>query len=383
MKPPPHDAVLLTGATGFVGMELLARYLERTERHVCTLVRASSDEEARSRLHATLDTIGVPPKTGDPRVTAVPADVERPGLGMPPERWAELAARVTDVIHSAASVSFTLPLSTSRRINVDGTRAMLDFAESAKSRGGLSRFAYVSTAYVAGTHRGEFREGDLAVAQDFRNSYERSKFEAELLVRERAARLPIQIFRPSIVVGERRTGWTASFNVLYSPLKAFVRGGLPFLPADRHAPVDVVPVDYVADAIFALTTEPLVESAETFHLVSGRRATTVERLASRAAAHLGRRPPRIVAPAPYRRVLHPLLKWTGGRRRRRALKRSEVFFPYFTMRVRFDDSHARRRLARRGIEPPSVERYLDRLIDFARAADWGRRRLPRTLTPPT
>ena len=82
-----------------------------------------------------------------------------------------------------------------------------------------------------------------------------------------------------------------------------------------------------------------------------------------------------MAPALYRRMVHPLLKRAGGERRRRALERSEVFFPYFTMRLRFDDRRARQRLAPRGIEPPPVERYLDRLIDFARAADWGRRPL--------
>jgi long-chain acyl-CoA synthetase len=359
-------------------MELLARLLERTERHVYALVRASDDEEATSRLHDTLETVGVVPGDVDRQVTAVAADIERPGLGMPAERHAELAAGVTSVIHSAASVSFTLPLRDSRRINVGGTRAMLDFAGAAKERGGLERFAYVSTAYVAGTHRGEFRERELDVTQGFRNSYERSKFEAEMLVRERTAELPVQVFRPSIVVGERDSGWTASFNVLYSPLKAFVRGALPFLPARGQAPVDVVPVDYVTDAIFALASEPVGDSGETFHLVSGDRATTVDRLATRAAAHLDRSPPRIVAPALYRRLVHPLLKLAGGKRRRRALKRSEVFFPYFTMRLRFDDRRARRRLAPWGIEPPPVERYLGRLIDFAQAADWGRRPLSKT-----
>jgi thioester reductase-like protein len=377
MSHATDGSVLLTGATGFVGMELLARFLERGERHVYALVRASDDEGARSRLHETLETVGVAPEGVDQQVTAVAADIEHPGLGVTAERHAQLAESVTAVIHSAASVSFTLPLHDSRRINVGGTRAMLDFAAKAKARGGLERFAYVSTAYVAGTHQGEFSEPELDVAQGFRNSYERSKYEAETLVRERAGQLPVQVYRPSIVVGERSSGWTASFNVLYSPLKAFVRGALPFLPADRHAPVDVVPVDYVTDAIYALSSEPVHDSGETFHLVSGDGATTVERLAARAASHLERSPPRIVAPALYRRLLHPLLKRTGGERRRRALKRNEVFFPYFTMRLRFDDRRARRRLAPRGIEAPPVERYLDRLIDFARAADWGRRPIPK------
>jgi long-chain acyl-CoA synthetase len=307
----PGSAVLLTGATGFVGMELLARYLERTDRDVFALVRAADGDAARARMTGTLTRLGLAPERYEARLTAVPADVEREGLGIDPERRAELAERVREVIHSAASVSFTLPLEDSRHINVDGTRHMLEFAAEAHECGGLDRFAYVSTAYVAGTHPHEFREDQLEVGQGFRNPYERSKFEAELLVRRHAATLPIQIFRPSIIVGERHTGWTASFNVLYSPLKAFVRGALPFLPADRSAPVDVVPVDYVADAIFTLAGEPVRVPGETFHLVSGAGATTVGRLTERAASHLDRRPPWILPPKVYRRFVHPLLAHVG------------------------------------------------------------------------
>lgn len=376
MSAQSRNAVLLTGATGFVGMELLARYVERGDRDVYALVRAISDGEAAERIDATLELVGAADPDG--RVTAIAADIEADGLGLAARRRAELAERITEIVHSAASVSFTLPLDQSRCINVEGTRKMLDFAEEAAARGGLERFAYVSTAYVAGTHVGEFHERDLAVGQDFRNAYEQSKFEAEQLVRERVEHLPVQIFRPSIIVGERDTGWTASFNVLYTPLKAFARGGLPLLPADRDAPVDVVPVDYVADAILAVVSDPLDQPGETFHLVSGGGATTVGELADRAAAHLDRDPPPIVSPGLYRRLIHPVLsRIVRGARRRRALRQSEVFFPYFTMRVRFDDARARARLAPHAIEAPPVARYLARLIDFARAADWGRRPLSR------
>ena len=370
-------AVLLTGATGFVGMEVLARYLERSDRELYVLVRAPDDEAAAARLRTTMGVLYGREDAHAGRVSAVAADIERDGLGLPRERRDSLAERVSDIVHSAASVSFSLPLEESRQVNVVGTRRLLDFAREAESRGGLTRFAYVSTAYVAGTHEGDFREDQLDVGQDFRNAYEQSKFEAETLVREEADRLPVQIFRPSIVVGERGSGWTASFNVLYSPLKAFARGALRFLPAHRSSPVDVVPVDYVADAIYALATGPVEDRAETFQLVAGREATTVGRLASLGARHFGRRPPRVLPPRLYRRLLHPLLMRGLPERSRRALARSEVFFPYFTMRVAFDDRRARRRLERQGIRVSSVERYLGRLIDFAREADWGRRTLSR------
>jgi thioester reductase-like protein len=370
--------ILLTGATGFVGMEVLARFLERTDRTVCVLVRAGSDEEAAERVRGTMESLYGDPGAYTGRVVAVAADIERDGLGLDFERRSWLALRVRDIVHSAASVSFSLPLAESRAINVEGTRRLLEFASEASACGGLTRFAYVSTAYVAGTHSGSFGEDELDVGQDFRNAYEQSKFEAETLVRSEAGRLPVQIFRPSIVVGERASGWTASFNVLYAPLKAFARGALRVLPARRSSPVDVVPVDYVADAIFALATGPVEVTAETFALVAGEEATTVGRLSSLGARHFGRRPPRVVSPGLYRRLLHPILMRLLPLRSRRALRRSEVFFPYFTMRVEFDNSRARSRLAPRGIRVTSVERYLGRLIDFARAADWGRRSVSRS-----
>jgi thioester reductase-like protein len=371
------DGLLLTGATGFVGMEVLGRYLEHTDRPVFTPVRARDDEEAAERLRAVIGSLFGREGLFE-QVVPLAADIERQGLGLADDAREQLAERVSDVIHAAASVSFSLPLEDSRRINVEGTRRMLELAELCEQRGGLRRFSYVSTAYVAGDHPGEFREDQLSVGQEFRNAYERSKFEAEQLVRSYRNRLPIQIFRPSIVVGELPTGWTASFNVLYTPLKAFARGAFLALPADRSAPVDVVPVDYVADAIFELSNAPVEPGREeTYHLVAGRRATTVGRLIELSARYFGRRAPQVIPPPLYRRLLHPLLVRRSTGRRRRALERAEIFFPYFSMRVRYDDRRARRRLEPAGIEVTPVERYFTRLADFAVGTRWGKAALSR------
>jgi thioester reductase-like protein len=370
---PGRGAVLLTGATGFVGMELLARYLERSERPVFVLVRAEDEHRARERIRDTLQTVFGDGEAHADRLEVVPGDIEADGLALEPRSRTRLAERVSEIVHAAASVSFALPLGQSRRINVEGTRRLLEFAELCQERGGLRRFSYVSTAYVAGTHSGEFREDQLEVGQGFRNAYERSKFEAERLVRSRRGRLPIQVFRPSIIVGERRTGWTASFNVLYAPLKAFSRGAFPALPARRSAPVDVVPVDYVADAVFELCNQPVAEDGvETYHLVAGRHATTVGRLVELSARYFERRPPRLLPPALYRRFVHPLLVRVRRGRPRQALRRSEAYFPYFSMRVRYDDSRARRRLEPAGIRVSRVERYFNRLADFAIRSRWGK-----------
>jgi thioester reductase-like protein len=372
----PGGAIFLTGATGFVGMELLIRYLERTDRHVYALVRPADDADPAERLRGVIEELSGDRDAFSGRWTAVAGDAEEPGLGIEAARRRELAAEVADIVHSAASVSFSLPLKESRRINVAGTRGVLEFAELCRERGGLRKFAYVSTAYVAGDHAGRFGEDDLDVGQEFRNAYERSKFEAECLVRDHARRLPVQIFRPSIIVGEQSSGWTASFNVLYPPLKGFEAGAYPALPARPDTPVDVVPVDYVADAIFELAQRP-TERGEVHHLVAGERATTVGRLAERAGRYFRRRPPWLLPPRLYRLAIHPLLLAASRGRRRRALRATESLFPYFSMRVRFDDRRARARLEPAGIRPPRPESYLDRLLDFATAARWGKRRVTR------
>jgi len=371
MAPVNPQAVLITGATGFVGMELLARYLERSDRSVIAPVRAADDRAAADRLERVLrELFGVTAGSYGERVEAVAADLTAPGLGLPQGRLVEIAERVDHIIHSAASVSFSLPIDEARAINVDGTRRMLELAELARERGGLERYCHVSTAYVSGTHAGRFREDELDVGQEFRNTYEQSKFEAEQLVRAHGG-LPTTILRPSIVVGDRRSGWTAAFNVLYWPLRAFARGLYAAVPAIPSAPVDVVSIDYVADAIYDLSTGP-AGVGETYHLTAGAHASSIAELAELASRYFDRPPPKVLAPAEFASFAE-----TATGVRRSALEESQVLFPYFAIRTVFDDARARARLEPAGIRVSPLPDYLERLLDFATRTRWGKRPLSR------
>ena len=366
-------ALLLTGATGFIGGEVLARLLERGNRRVYALVRADDDDAAAARLATIVrGLIGSDEPCGE-RVIAVRGDIEQPDLGISAEHGKELTARVTDVVHIASSVAFRLPLERARAINVEGTRHTLDFAAKCS---GIRRFSDVSTAYVAGTHRGEFGEDDLDVGQKFHNTYEQSKFEAESLVRSFADRFPIQVFRPSIVVGESTSGWTNSFNVMYTPLKALQRHRIRAVPARGSAPVDIVPVDFVADAIVELVERP-DQGRDTYHLVAGSDATTVAEFLELAAGRLGKRKPPLIPPPLYYGLLRPLILWRSSPKQREALRKARAYAPYFRLRLRYDDTHARERLGRSGIAVSPIADYFDRLIDFAVRAEWGKREIPR------
>ena len=367
------DDVFLTGATGFVGMELLVRYLQESDRDVLALVRAGDAERAAGRIERVLEFLfGRGHEFGE-RVTAIAGDVERERLGMTAADRELVASRAEQIVHCAATVSFQTGLDESRRINVDGTRGMLELAHECR---GLCSVAHVSTAYVAGTCDGAFGEGDLDVGQEFRNPYERSKYEAEQLVREHASDLPATtILRPSIIVGDSRTGWTPAFNVIYVPLRAFAKDQLRALPARSSAPVDVVPVDHVADAIVELTGSDQ-DGLATYHLVAGEQATTVGELIDLSARQLRRSPPPLVSPRLYR-AARPVLALCGGRRSRRALRRAAPFMPYYTMRVRYRRDRAARRLDPAGLRPPALRSYYGRLLEYATATDWGRRPIPR------
>jgi long-chain acyl-CoA synthetase len=370
--------VFLTGATGFVGMELLSRYLERTDRRVYALVRGADDREVEARMERTLLSLFGPANPYAARVVAVRGDVTHPGLGIAGGLdW--LAARVSEIVHGAASVSFELDLQSARAVNLDGTQRVLELAERCHARGTLRRVSYISTAFVAGEHDGCFSEDDLDVGQRFRNSYEQSKFEAECLIARSHRHLPITIFRPSIIVGERESGWTCSFNVLYWPLRAFARGTYLALPARSDAPVDVVPIDYVADAVFALSQAREADGA-TFHLTAGEHVSSVGEVIDLATTIFRRPMPHLIEPAVYRRV-HPLIvRSATNERTRRALIRSEVFFPYFTMQAGFDNRRARVALRGSGIATTPLRSYFERLTQFALAAEWGRRYVTRAST---
>jgi long-chain acyl-CoA synthetase len=231
---------------------------------------------------------------------------------------------------------------------------VLDLARRARAEGALERFVHVSTAYVAGDADGVFAEADRDVGQRFRNTYERTKLEAELALAGALDELGGVIVRPSIVVGERASGWTSAFNVIYPPLRALSAGFVEVVPGRPEGIVDIVPVDYVADAIAHLLLRR-TDVGGTLHLVAGRHATTIGALAGMAAARLGRPAPRFGA----------------------APKGFDSLVPYFDVAARFDDTCSRGVLAQAGIAPSPVEEYFDVLIDYAQEAGWGRQPLTR------
>ena len=341
------DAVLLTGGTGFLGIVFLARLLEEDEGpEVFLAVRAGDAEEAEGRVAKLLTQLYEDPPASASRLHPVCAELTAPGLGLTAADKRTISASVNRVVHCAASVEFTLPLSEAREINVEGTRRVLEVARELKS---LERMVHVSTAYVCGREPERFDEDDEISGEGFRNTYEQTKWEGELAVAE--AGIPHVTVRPSVVVGESGSGWTSSFNVIYWPLQAFARGLFTEVAADPDGIIDMVPVDYVAEVMERAMLEPGIDGA--FHAVAGERALTVAEVIDQTCRVFDREPPKLT-PIGTLPEDHP----------------ATVFAPYFDVHTVFGDQRARSLVANGA--PPTAESFMPGLLDYGLVTRWGK-----------
>ncbi len=272
--------VLLTGATGFLGTQVARQLLDKTDTSIIALVRAENLEAARQRLRREWWDWPELVAAIDNRIDILNGDLCLQHLGLSLEAYQQLASRVTHIIHTAADVRLFASLDRLRQINVTGTERLLELAQAAHQGHHFLRFAHVSTAYVAGARSGPVLEAELSDQHGFSSPYERSKYEAERLVRAAANNLasapsplspapplPISIFRPGMIVGDSHTGAVKSFNTLYYPLRLYMTGRLCLAPARAGLRVEFVPVDYVASAIISLTFDPRATGL-TFHLTA-------------------------------------------------------------------------------------------------------------------
>jgi thioester reductase-like protein len=343
------DRVLFcTGAGGFIGRYVLSRYLEREDGDLYLLEQG----RFRERLEAFLAQRLPEPRRRE-RVRVFSGDIARPGLGLDAALADELRQRVTHAIHLAALYNLSAPRDISKRINVEGTRHVLDLLGEMRS---LRRFAYASTVAVSGKHTGIFREDDLDVGQGFKNAYDETKFRAEALVRERRDAIPTVILRPTTVVGHSRTGAIEKIDGPYYALQMIARNMHRVIPDTGDNRFHFGPVDFIADAFHALFEDD-ASVGKTFHLVDPDPPTYLE-FFEMACAALGRSKPRLVLPAALMRPLGrlPLFeKLTGVPRE--AFEHS--FYP-----VEYDTTHAAPALARHGIACPPVASYLDVMVAY-------------------
>ena len=344
-------SVLLTGFPGFIGARLLPRLLDLSpeETFVC-LVQERFLDVARRELAAI--EVGLPAARG--RLSAAVGDITQPGLALSADDAARLRRELTAAYHLAAVYDLAVSRELGMRVNVEGTRNVLAFLAEARH---LERLHYVSTAYVAGSATGVFRESDLDVGQGFKNHYEETKFLAEVEVVRSG--VPAAIYRPSVVVGDSRTGETGKFDGPYFTLTAMEKVPSPGVfvrIGSGQNPVNLVPVDFVVEALARLSTQRGT-GRNTYHLTDPHPLAVieVERLFARA---LGKS----FAYVPVPKGLAKAVFGLGPVQRHFGMPVQSL--DYFDHPLRFDTTEAGRALAALGLECPRLPDYADRLVSF-------------------
>jgi NAD(P)-dependent dehydrogenase (short-subunit alcohol dehydrogenase family) len=353
----------VTGATGFIGRNLVQRLLRR-EGTVYALVRAGS----RGRLEELRTSFG----PDGARVVPIAGDLGQPGLGVSEEDLLTLRGEVDHFFHLAAVYDMTAGSEAQEIANVEGTRHAVELAGAIEA----GCFHQISSIAAAGLYRGVWTEDMFEEAERLdTHPYFRTKHESERVVREEC-RAPWRVYRPGIVVGDSRSGEIDKIDGPYYFFKLLQRARrvLPaWLPAVgiEGGEINIVPVDFVADAIDHIAHQPGLDG-QAFHLTdpSPRTAGEAINLFARAAdapqAAL-RLESGVTDPATS--LVRTGLRFFPPAKRVLEAGLGELGIPagvlnYVNYPTSFDSTEAQAALEGSGISVPPLESYADRVWDY-------------------
>src|SRR6202049_2689657 len=360
-------AIFLTGATGYIGAHVAANLLRDHGAALNVLVRARDVAEAEGRLWQALQLHLEFPAFYEflqTRVRVFRGDLTAPGFGLSRDEYDRLVHTTDSVIHCAASLNRKSEKSC-LNVNLRGTLEVLTLARHAEHYHGLRRFSQVSTVAVAGKRQNEVVSEDRSI--DWERSdydpYARTKKFCEHMMRVLLPETPKTIFRPSIVLGDSRYAETTQFDMV----KAFVfLAGLPVLPFRSTDKIDVVNVDFVADAIATLhqKEQPLYD---TYHLSSGTGSQTFRELTTALAAAQQKRSPVFLpfAEKPFAGSVNFLSNRKGSMAYGASLLK--VFMPYLVWNTVFDNTRVTSELGRK---PVPFSQYSFPLLKFSRESNF-------------
>ena len=356
-------ATFLTGSTGYIGAHIAVGLLESHPEPLNLLIRAKTASEAEERLWRAWQLHLDFPRFEQflrSRVHVFRGDLVEHRFGLGDEDYRRLAQSTDSVIHCAASLNRKSERSC-LNVNLRGTLEVIQLAARARDDHGLRRFSHVSTVAVAGERKNEVVQEDQAVdwnRGDY-DPYARTKKFCEHMIRELLSDVPRTIFRPSIVLGHSRRAATTQFDMV----RAFVfLAGLPVLPLRPDDRVDIVPVDFVADAIVQLHQKEKPRY-EIYHLASGTKSQTYRELTDHLARSQGTRRPVYlpVLERPFGALADVLSRWRGPVGYGASLLK--VFFPYLVWNTVFDNTRV---VSETGLVPAPFTDYSYPLLKFSK-----------------
>ena len=345
------ETIFLTGFPGFIGERLVER-LARPETQFYLLVQKPFVE----RASAELEEIAAKTGTALENFALVEGDITQRDLGIAEEDLAAIREETTSVFHLAAVYDLAVSKDTAFRVNLEGTKNVNDFCRSLPN---LRRYNYISTCYVAGRRKGRILENELVHDAGFRNFYEETKYLAEEEVEKLKADMPVTIFRPSVVVGDSNTGQIVKYDGIYYLIQYLRKapGLLRFINVgNRDVRLNLVPVDFVVDAIATLSTDEAA-AGKTLAIADPDPLTTAELFDVIVEKLAGKRSLVVPPPALVERTL--MMSFSPP-----VTGLPHYAVPYFFLAQTYDTSQADELLATHDIRCPSFGDYAGNLIDF-------------------
>jgi thioester reductase-like protein len=360
-------AIFLTGSTGYIGAHVAANLLEQHGAALNLLVRARDPQETELRLWRALQLHLSFPQFYEylqTRIRVFRGDLTSPQFGLAADEYDRLIHTTDSVIHCAASLNRKSEKSC-LNVNLRGTLEVVQLAMRSNYYHGLRRFSHVSTVAVAGKRQNEVVTEDEAI--DWNRSdydpYARTKKFCEHMIRQLLPEIPKTIFRPSIVLGDSRHAETTQFDMV----RAFVfLAGLPVLPFRSRDKIDIVNVDFVAEAVASLHQKESPRY-DTYHLSSGRESQTFKQLTAALAAAQHKRPPLFM---PFlERPFDSSVNFMSNRKGAAGLGASlmKVFMPYLTWNTVFDNTRV---ISELGRKPVPFSEYSYPLLKFSRDSNF-------------
>ena len=346
-KSSRSPSYFVTGFPGFLARQMVERIVSAApDAPMALLVQPEFSEQAAAFQR----------KLGPARWEVLLGDTADMHFGLAGREYQQLCETVSDVFHISSISDPGLPKNVARRLNVEGTRNAIEFCAECSH---LRRLNHFSTCHVSGDRTGLVAEDELDCDQGFRNSSEQTQFEAEQLLTRAQEALPVAIFRPSNIVGDSRTGEIDRFEgPFYFGLQWITSplfGALP-LPTDGSAPLNVVPADFVVDAVWALSADPR-SAGRTFHLVDPT-PLSVRRVYQSISERANRSPPKFS-------VTSKATDFVLGLPIVEKLARSQrTAISYINQLAFYNCRSALELLDGTGIRCPPLESYIDRLISF-------------------
>ena len=353
-------AILLTGSTGFLGAHVLANLLERHDDELNLLVRNASPERVWRAIQIHMDATTLKSHLAS-RIHLFDGDLTATRFGLSDADYERLVKTTDSVIHCAATLNRKSEKSC-LNVNLRGALEVFLLARRAHEDHGVRRFSHVSTVAVAGERQDEDILEDTSIdwARSDYDPYARTKKFGEHMLHELLPDIPHTVFRPSIVLGDSRRGATTSFDMVRSFVFFAKLWALP-LRADGR--VDIVPVDYVADAIETLHQKETPDHG-IYHLSAGRNALTFLQITEALAKARNKSRPRFLPwlGPPFSGTVSTMARWFRGTGLGSAAARMQVFMPYLTFNTVFDNSRV---VAEMDREPTPFSAYCHDLMRYS------------------